>query len=228
MIGMDGVLRAASAELEAFQARIGPVPYERKGVLYSEMFFLYLCARAARPARILESGRARGQSTALLAVLFPQLPVVSVEHDPASPDVAVAAERLRGFANVELRFGDATRLLPSLARPGDVALIDGPKGFRALRLALRLLAQGTVSMVFVHDVGPGTRERAFLERRLPGTLYSDEPRFAAIAHSLDGAAGDLPEGHRDVRCGYGFSLACIVRSAGTPYRLLWLAALLHR
>jgi predicted O-methyltransferase YrrM len=165
---MAGVLRAARAEIEAFRARVAGLPYERKGILYSEMFFLWLCARAARPARILESGRARGQSTALLALCFPQLPIVSVEHDAASPDAAVAAERLRPFARVELRFGDARRLLPALARPGDVALIDGPKGFAAVRLALRLLAQRRVAMLFLHDVRPGTPERAFLE---PGAAY---------------------------------------------------------
>jgi predicted O-methyltransferase YrrM len=223
---MAGVVRAAAAELDAFRARVDGVPYERKGILYSEIFFLYLCAKAAGQ-RILESGRARGQSTALLALCFPQLAIVSVEHDADSPDAAVAAARLRGFRNVELRFGDAARILPAIAQPGDIALIDGPKGFRAVRLALRLLARGRVAMVFLHDVGPGSPEREFLERRLPATLYSDDPRFAEVAHRLDGAAGELPAGHGDWRSGYGYSLACLAHQADIPYRRLWLAALLH-
>src|SRR5262245_39644178 len=126
MLTMDEAARGARASLEAFRARVASVPYERTGILYSEMFFLSVCAAAARPRRILESGRARGQSTLLLAIAFPELPVISIEHDPNSPDVPVAAARLQGRANVELRFGDATRLLPALAQPGDIALIDGP------------------------------------------------------------------------------------------------------
>jgi predicted O-methyltransferase YrrM len=224
---MAALARAAAAGLESFRARVAAEPYERKGILYSEMFFLYLCAQAARPARILESGRARGQSTALLALAFPQAAIVSVEHDERSPDAPVAAARLARFPNVELRFGDATRLLPALARHGDVALIDGPKGMRAVRLALRLLAGGRVSMVFVHDVLPGSRERAFLERRLPATVYSDDRRFAEIAHSLDEHARPLPPGHDSWERGtYGYSLACLAHAPGAPYRRAWLAALL--
>lgn len=222
---MAGVARAAAAELDAFRARVAGVPYERKGILYSEILFLYLCAKAAGARRILESGRARGQSTALLALCFPQLAILSVEHDAASPDAAVAAARLRGFRNVELRFGDATRILPAIAQPGDIALIDGPKGFRAVRLALRLLARGRVAMVFLHDVGPGTPERRFLERRLPATLYSDDPRFAGIAHSLDAPAGPLADSWESGK--YGYSLACLAFQENIPYRRLWLAALLH-
>lgn len=226
---MDQVARSAARELEAYRQRVGGVPYERKGVLFSEMFFFTLCARSARPARILESGRARGQSTLLLAVGFPALPIVSLEHDPRSADVPVAAARLRGHGNVELRFGDATRVLPAIARPGDVALIDGPKGFRAVRLALRLLAQGRVAMVFLHDVLRGSPERRFLESWLPATLYSDDARFAGVAHVLDAAADDIPEPRRwragGAAEGYGYSLACLQRSAAAPYRRAWAAAI---
>jgi len=223
---MADLVQTAARELDLYRARVSGVPYERKGILFSEMYFLYLCARAARPARILESGRARGQSTVLLAVSFPDLPIVSVEHDAASLDVPVAAQRLAPFRNVELRFGDATRILPAIARPGDVALIDGPKGFRAVRLALQLLAQGRVGMVFVHDLLPRTPERRFVERWLPEALYSDDARFARIAHVLDAAADNLPETRdwEEAGVGYGYSLACLQHSARAPYRRAWLAA----
>lgn len=231
MLTIDEVAAAAARDLDAWRARIAQVPYERKGILYSEMFFFYLCASAAHPTRILESGRARGQSTLLLAVGFPEAPIVSIEFDRGSPDAPVAVRRLGSFRNVELRFGDATRLLPAVAQPGDVTLIDGPKGFRALRLALRLLAQGRTRMIFLHDVGRETPERRFLEKHLPGTLYSDGVRFAGIAHVLDAAAaGDIPPGHRweagGAPLGYGYTLACLQWRPDVSYRRLWWAAVL--
>lgn len=226
---IDEIAAAAAHERAFFAARVAGLPYERKGVLFSEMLFFWLCARRVAPRRILESGRARGQSTLVLSVCFPELPLISYEHDPASPDVAVAAQRLQERGNVELRFGDATRELPRLAQAGDVALIDGPKGWRGLRFALQLLAQGRVEMVFLHDVPPGCPERRFLERWLPATLYSDDPRFAAVAHTLDTAADDLPEARRwrgESTTGYGYSLACLARAASSGHRLVWLAAVL--
>src|SRR5437773_1580191 len=175
----------ATEALPAFQSRVAGIPYERKGILYSEMFFLYLCAQAAKPTRIFESGRARGQSTLLLSAIFPDLDVVSIESDADSPDVQVAQERLRGRDKVSMRFGDATRILPAEVRKGDVVLIDGPKGFRGLRLALRLLAPGRVTQVFIHDCGLGTEERAFLDAHLRGALYSDSIEFAPVARIGD-------------------------------------------
>jgi len=227
----------AARQLRDFQARIAGIPYERKGVLFSEMFFLYLCAQRVAPRRVLESGRARGQSTLLLSVLFPDIPIVSLEHDPGSPDVAVANERLRGRERVDLRFGDATRILPAEVREGDVVLIDGPKGFRGLRLALRLLAPGRPALVFVHDCGVGIAERSFLDRHVPGAIYSDSIEFARIARVLDATCwAGMPanrcfEGDR-APLAYGYGLACLPRNPAVPYRWLLVRAgidgFLHR
>ena len=81
-------------------------------------------------------------------------------------------------------------------------------------------------MVFLHDVLPGTPERRLLERWLPDTLYSDDPRFTAVAHVLDADAADLPEERRwrPGTASYGYSLACLQRSTRAHYRLAWLAA----
>jgi len=220
------LVRDGPAQLSAFQALVADIPYERKGILFSEMFFFWLCSRTVRPRRILESGRARGQSTLVLSRCFPEAEILSVESDRNSQDVVAAAERLKGCANVRQLFGDATRLLPQMARPGDGALIDGPKGYRGLRLALGLLAGGKTSLVFMHDTTAGSEERRYLDKRMPEAFYSDLPAFAALAHGLDQSVeDDLPEAHRWTPAGapsggYGYSLACLPAQSGRGYRLL--------
>lgn len=218
-------IHESAGQIGDFRARIADVPYERKGVLYSEMFFLFLCAQHVQAKRVLESGRARGQSTLLLSVIFPDMPIISIEHDSRSPDVAIAKERLRGHDNVDLRFGDAKKILPAIVQAGDIVLIDGPKGFGGLRLALRLLATRKPSLVFIHDTGVETAERAFLSKWLPGTLYSDSIDFANLAHSLDTQCwSDIPPDRRlganPAPAGYGFGLACLPLDPAVSYRCL--------
>jgi predicted O-methyltransferase YrrM len=229
---IDLITREAAASLAEFQALIADIPYERKGILFSEMFFFWLCARSVKPRRILESGRARGQSTLVLSHCFPEVEILSVEYDRYSPDVLVAAERLKDRGNVSQLFGDATRLLPKIAKPGDVAIIDGPKGYRGLRLALRLLASGKTPLVFVHDASTGSQERRYLSRRMSEAVYSDLPAFAEIAHHLDQVAWEeLSEDHRWTDAGappagYGFSLACLPFQEKRCYRWLLFKAVL--
>lgn len=224
-------IAAAESRLAAFQRLIADVSYQRKGILNSEMFFLWLCAETVRPKRVLESGRAQGQSTLILARCFPHAEIVSVEHDRNSPDAVVAAERLKNEANVKLLFGDATRLLCDMARPGDIALIDGPKGLRGVRLGLSLLGTGKIPQVFVHDAGPGTAERGFFDRWLPSVRYSDEPELARNSHVLDDEeAARMPSARRFAACagrrGYGYGLACLPYAPGVRYgELRWRAAL---
>lgn len=218
------------------------IPYEQKGILYSEMLFLLACLGAKRPARIIESGRARGQSTHVLALMFPQSEISSIEFDETSPDCPVAAARLASFKNVQLLFGDSTRLIPSMLRDEDVVLIDGPKHFRAIRLALRLMATGKPAAVFIHDVDRSAPERDYLDRNVPGVLYSDEAEFVKAFSSLDEKCWPVGGAHSSTwgpyqfgagkRRSYGPTMACMRRGEVNPGILsrvgLELAALKHR
>jgi hypothetical protein len=195
----------AHALAPVFQELAATVPYEKKGILFSEMLFLAALVKSQpeNPLRIIESGRARAQSTFILARLFPELPVVSIEYDADSADTAVAAERLKDCGNVELLFGDSTAILPQMVRSGDVVLIDGPKHFRALRLAMRLLNANAPQMVLIHDVHRGIPERAFLVRCAPQAAFSDDEAFVRKYRHLDDSCwvveqsstgGDNPHG----------------------------------
>lgn len=213
MITLDSILAQAAARVDTFARTAADIPYERKGVLYSEMLFLQAALGDALPPRLVESGRARGQSTHLLAACLPGTQILSVEHDPNSPDVPVAAARLAPFANVKLLFGDSMVMVPELVQPGDAVLIDGPKGYRALRLAFDVLARCRPRAVFIHDCGLGSEERTFLDRHLPGTLYSDARAYIERYAFLDEPCRAVhPEAARlDHEAGrsYGPTVACL-------------------
>ncbi len=184
----DALLAGADALLPEYRAAIAGMPREkeRQGICASEMFFLYVLAAPSAPGLILESGRARAESTLTLARCFPRSRIVSVEFMRDHGDVPLAEAKLRPYRHVELLYGDAREHLPPRLETGCFVLIDGPKEFRALKLALRLLATGKPAGVFLHDFGRGTSERAFVERHLPGARFSDEPGFLARHSDLDG------------------------------------------
>lgn len=218
-----------------FRERIHGAPYEIKGVLFSEMLFLAATVGDSCPARIFESGRARGISTFWLGSLFPKSQIISVELDKDSPDVEYAARILAPLDNVDCRFGDACRILSSEVSAQDIVMIDGPKGWRALRLAFRLLSYNRPRAVFLHDCHRGSLERTFLDRRVPEAFYSDQPDFVEATREVDAPCWtqradrgikDFPKPYHGPSgpCeSYGPTLACLPGSTlqNASRRLLW-------
>lgn len=210
--GLTTLLENASRHLPTFRERTASLSKAEKGIRLSEMFFLYAAVADLAPTRILESGRARAQSTRVLSALFPDASIVSLESDPNSPDVAHAAARLRDRPNVDCRFGDSRLLLPELARAGDVILIDGPKDFRALKLALTLLRTGKPAAVFVHDLWRGLPARDFVDRYLPAVFLSDAIEWVREYAVLD-SARRAPPLSVDAPIVYGATLGCFLAGA---------------
>ena len=206
-LNLANLLEDAPRHLATFREWTAPLSKAAKGIRLSEMFFLYATVADLAPTRILESGRARAQSTLVLSALFPQARIVSLESDPASPDVAHAAERLRDRLNVECRFGDSRLLLPELAQNGDIILIDGPKDFRAVKLALKLLQSGKPAAVFVHDLWRGVPARDFVDRHLPSVFLSDATAWVRSYADLDSARRAPPLAD-DEPIVYGATLGC--------------------
>lgn len=230
-VSYSEISNRAKARLSELRELAAAVPYESKGILYSEILFLVACLRDVRFDRIVESGRARGQSTLLLSKAFPKKKVLSVEYSEKSPDVPIAAARLADCKNVNLLFGDARKVLPRIVQDDDIVVIDGPKGYRALRLALRLLTEGKVSNVFLHDLTRDTPERDFVSRYLPEARFSDERTYAEIGSVLDATVVDTIPPHARLKgfagdFGYGYAMTWLPRKPNRNYRwLLLLAAL---
>lgn len=202
----EQLLGEAELLLPPFLAATTGLSHESKGIRLSELFFFFASVAPFRPGRIVESGRARAQSTLVLAKLFPDTAIISLESDANSPDVAIAADRLRECCNVECHFGDSRRLLPEFVQPGDFVLIDGPKDFRALKLAFRLLRSGQPRAVFVHDLWLGSPARRFVDRSLPSALLSDDPAWVQRYATLDSNRPTPAFAPNDPRRAYGATL----------------------
>jgi len=220
----------ANAErlFDEYRAAVRGIGMTDLGVLFSEVFFIRAVLGDDVPERIVESGRARGMSTLLLSVCLPRTRIVSIEYDGDSPNEAFARERLAGRDNVELWIGDSRELMPKLLEPGDVAIVDGPKEYRGLKLAFRLLQQRRPRCVFVHDCHQGSIERGELEHLMPHAFYSDDPEFERRFASLDEAYREWEGATRDdawyphrfhgrEQPSYGPTYACIPYDASVPW-----------
>jgi hypothetical protein len=222
---ISALLNTARSRKGEFARLVRDVPHESLGVLYSEALFVGAALDDWRGERIVESGRARGQSTLLLALCFPSVEIHSVELDPHSPHAPVAATRLAHLPKVKLLFGDSRRVLPEITRAGDVVVIDGPKDYRGLKLAIALLAHQRPHAVFMHDCYQGSEERTFLQRAIPNALFSDDPQFEELARELDarcfekqGGAGWRPHLYKGrQQASYGPTYACLPYDARIPY-----------
>jgi len=229
-------LASALAMRGDFAQAVHGGPYELKGVRFSEVLFILAALRGREVRRLFESGRGRGQSTCLLGRLLPKTTVISYEIDPLSEDVEIAARRLQPLANVRQCFGDSEQILPRSIGAGDIVLIDGPKGYRAVRLALKCLRTGKPAAVFIHDVHQSLGERRFLERHLPEAFFSDAPEFVEQTRPLDDPCWRILEEQlpgqvqpfsfgADTQRSYGFTVACIPQAPRNYGALLGRAVL---
>jgi predicted O-methyltransferase YrrM len=219
------VLERAEALLSEYRAAIATIPPEAGfgGIWESEMFLFYAAVKPLAPKQILESGRARGKSTLILARCFPESRIVSVEYEQDSENVAAAEAKLKHYSNVDLLYGDSRQILPERLQAGDAVLIDGPKEFRAVELALELLRTGKPCTVFVHDFPQNSLWRKFVERHWSNAFFGDDPAFEPF-RALDQERDPRPPHHRR---GYGI-FACLPAELPAPSWRLRMALLLTR
>lgn len=188
--------RLTPAEMQAIAAE----PYEPRGILHSEMALIVHTCRRMGVQVVIESGRARGQSTYMLAKYLPDVAIHSVELRD-HPDEAIARERLKDFGNVSLWAGDGNESVPAISASRDYAriaiLLDGPKGAAAVSILQRCFEFPHVLVGFIHDMrrldhGGRSPHRADAIARLPKHAFSDDPRLVQGTSWMD--AGILEAG----------------------------------
>src|SRR5205823_9517137 len=92
LLSKSAVAERADALLPEYREIIASIPPEAGfgGIWESEMLLFYAAVNPFAPKQILESGRARGKSTLILARCFPKSRIISVEYDRQSENVAAA------------------------------------------------------------------------------------------------------------------------------------------
>lgn len=200
LLSKSTVSESATALLPEYREIISRIPPEAGfgGIWESEMFIFYAAVRPFAPKQILESGRARGKSTLILARCFPESRIISVEYDRRSENAPAAESKLKDEPNVHLLYGDSREILPQKLQEGDAIVIDGPKDFRAIKLAIDLLRTNKPCAVFVHDFPRGSPQRKFVERNFPNAFFGDDPLFTRF-QTLDNERDPRPNSQR----GYG-------------------------
>ena len=227
-ITLTQTLTNADKIIAKYDKQIKNIPYQEKGVLFSELLFLLAATLSLKPKQVLESGRARGQSTYILGLCIPGAKLISIERDATSPDAPIAEARLKGLANVCTLYGNSQVLLPALIQPGDIVMIDGPKGFRAVRLALTLLRTGKPACIFIHDLYKDLPERRFIDQNIPDAFFSDEEQFVERFSHIDKLCWDTISSNEltgwqphyfdgTKQQSYGPTLACIPYNQGYSY-----------
>ena len=223
LVTKSAVAESADALLPEYHEIISKIPSEAGfgGIWESEMFLFYAAVKPFAPQQILESGRARGKSTLILARCFPESRIVSVEYDRESENAPAAEAKLKNESNIDLLYGDSREILPQRLQNGDAVLIDGPKDFRAIKLTLDLLRTGKPCAVFAHDFPPNSPQRRFVARNFRSAFFGDDPLFARF-QTLDNERDPRPNPQRR----YGI-FACLPPPLPMPYWKLRFKLLTH-
>lgn len=158
-----------------FERVIRSTEPDLKMMWYSELFIFAQLCEMLDCSTIVESGRARGFSTEVLAEYSEgtNMNIISIEVREGTENADVAERKLSEYDSVDLRYGDSRTILPEIVDESTGVLIDGPKGDDALKFALDLLDTESVPCVGVHDLHKEVFYRDLSEILFNHRLYTD-------------------------------------------------------
>lgn len=183
----EEIIHIAQEAKDKFQVATRNVAYEAKGIINSEMLLFLGISEHLKVRRIIESGRARGQSTKITAEYFKDEPtdIFSIEKDKYTKDTLIALDRLKKYKKLHLLYGKSEKIIPSLTIKPCTILIDGPKGDDAINLALQLINNKNIKAIFIHDVHQDSPHREIIENIFTSTYFSDNNAFVESFQGLD-------------------------------------------
>lgn len=206
-----------------FHEEIAAEPYEHRGIPHSEMALIIETCRDLGVQAVIESGRARGQSTYMLAKYLPHVHVHSIEMR-GGDDQAFGIARVQNMPNVTLYWGDGREGLPTLARQLSdkrvAVLCDGPKGAAAVDVVKACFDCDNVVVGFIHDMrrldhgGPSPHRAAALAA-FPNAMFSDEAEdLSHLDRNVAAAGGPVGPEHFKEFGSYGPTVAVLINPNG--------------
>ena len=183
---MNNFVAVAKKHKAQFLNKTKKLKSESRGMTKSELLLIYSTIRELGVKRVIESGRARGFSTQVLAAALEQdYQIISVDFDTYGRDCRYSKKLLRKYDNVTLLHGDSRRVLPKLLGEDCVIILDGPKGLDAIVLAAKLMKDDSVKAVFIHDLSKDIFERDIAEIVFPNAFFADDAEFIETFSVLD-------------------------------------------
>lgn len=182
------IITACKQVVPAFLEILRDERYQLRGVLNSEALLIIAVAKHFGVKSIIESGRARGHSTNLLAKYFqstPEIRILSIDLDNHSQDAKYSEKYLQKFNNLTLIYGDSFEVIPKSICGDCIIFIDGPKGEDALELCSNLLLDSRVKAVLIHDLHKNVFPRDIAELIYTSTFFSDDEDFVKAFKALD-------------------------------------------
>ena len=207
---MNDPIKTHCQEVEKeFVDKMLPMPFVARGILASEGFAFCAIAKQMGVDLIIESGVYEGQSTYIWSKFFSDSKIIAIDKDflPAT------IERFSSIHNVDFWEGDGYRLLPELIQKNPdkkiAIFIDGPKGMRAIDLAVQCFKYDNVMMVGLHDFHTISKNKK-LGNKAPNVrrtrlddsgvvdLYTDDSEFVRLYSYMDSVLNFTGQGDEDL------------------------------
>lgn len=160
---------------------VSATDYEFRGIYNSELVLITSLFKSLNIHKILESGRARGHSTYVIAQILQsnekfRLISIDFNRDQAS---LYAEERLKAINSVELLYGDSNSLLGKISRSVRIedgedygVVLDGPKGLNAIFLTIKLMrSKRPPKIIFVHDMRKFEKSKPSFHRYICSAIF---------------------------------------------------------
>jgi hypothetical protein len=159
--------------------------YLERGIFNSELFLTIGLIIDSKIEIVIDSGRANGFSTEILAKYLSPLgiKVISIEFEKDKSSEQLV-NRLSKYENLDCIYGNSMSVIPTIIKKNKrkriAVILDGPKGIPAVKLMKRLVKKyKNLELGFIHDMrklewGKPSKHRFFLENEFDQVFFSDD------------------------------------------------------